>query len=124
MRRAVLLWAATIASPACAAGIAALFLFANPTDPANVLAFYALCAFGSFLGIWAGGYWTRLKFAADREHPDDSWHCTRQAILTSLAIMASLLLLRLGWLGVPAILLLAAVVVGAEFAYTWMGMRE
>lgn len=124
VRRAVLLWAATIAGPACLAGIAALFLFANPADPANVFAFYALCAFGSFLGSWAAGYWIRLNVAADREHPDDSWHCTRQALMVSLAVMASVLLLRIGWLGVPAILLMAASVVGAEFFFTWMGMRK
>lgn len=124
VRRAVLLWAATIAGPACLAGIAALFLFANPADPANVLAFYALCGFGSFLGSWAAGYWIRLNVAADHEHPDDSWHCTRQALLISMGVMASLLLLRIGWLGVPAILLMAASVVGAEFFFTWMGMRN
>lgn len=124
LRRAVLLWAATIAAPACVVGILALLLFTNPADPANMLAFYALCLFGSFLGTWAGGYWIRLKIATDREHPEDSWHCTRQAILTSLAVMSSLGLLRIGWFGVPAILLVAAVVMGAEFFFTWMGMRE
>ncbi len=123
-RRAVLLWSATIAAPACLLGIAALLLFANPADPANVLAFYVLCSFGSFLGAWAGGYWIRLKFATDREHPEDSWHCTRQAVLASLAVMISLLLWRLGWFGVPAVLVMATVVVGAEFFFTWIGMRE
>ena len=124
VRRAVLLWAATIAGPACLAGIAALFLFANPADPANVFAFYALCGFGSFLGSWAAGYWIRLKVAADNEHPDDSWHCARQALMVHLAVMAWLLLLRIGLLGVPAVLLMAAAVVGAEFFFTWMGMRK
>ena len=123
-RRAFLLWAATLSAPACLLGIAALFLFANPADPANVIAFYALCAFGSFLGTWACGYWARLKIATDGEHPDDSWHCTRQALLVSLAVMTSLVLLRFGWFGVPAVIVIAVVMVGAESCSTWIGLRK
>ncbi|HJN39421.1 MAG TPA: hypothetical protein QGH28_04495 [Chloroflexota bacterium] len=123
-RRTALLWAATAAAPGCLLGIAGLLLFANPADVTNVIAFYGLCAFAAFFGIWAAGYWLRMLSAPDREHPEDPWHCTRQALLGTGMVMAAFFLLRTGLFGIPAILVVAATVVGLEFLFTWLGMKE
>lgn len=123
-RRTMLLWAATVVSPACLLGIAGLMLFTNPADVTNVIAFYALSAASAFFGVWAAGYWIRLLTAPDREHPADSWHCTRQALLATAMVMMSFLLLRSGLFGVPTIILVAGVVVAVELLFTWLGMRE
>ena len=107
----------------CVAGITYLLLFTHPSSGANLPAFYALAGFGSFFGIWSGGYLLRRLAEPDREHPADSWPCTRQALVGAIGIMIGLLLARAGWLGVPAILLLAVCVLGAEAALTWLSIR-
>ena len=86
-RRMALLWAATAAAPGCLLGIGGLLLFANPADVTNVIAFYGLCGFAAFFGIWAAGYWVRMLAAPDSEHPEDPWHCTRQALLGTGMVM-------------------------------------
>jgi hypothetical protein len=123
-RRTALLWAATAAAQGCLIGIIGLLLFANPADVSNVVAFYGLCAFAAFFTIWATGYWIRMLLAPDREHPEDPWHCTRQALLGTGMVMAGFFLLRTGLFGIPTILLVAATVVGLEFLFTWLGMKE
>lgn len=107
----------------CLAAIIYLLLFTDPNSGPNIAAFYALAGFGSFFGIWSGGYLLRRLAEPDREHPADSWPCTRQALLGATGIMMAMLLARTGLLGVPTILLIAVCVLGAETALTWLAIR-
>ena len=108
----------------CLAGIIYLLLFTHPYSGGNLPAFYALTGFGSFFGLWSGGYLLRRLAEPYRAHPADCWPCTRQALLGSIGIMISLFLAPTGRLGVPAVLLIAVGVVGAEAALTWRAMRR
>ena len=108
----------------CLAGIAYLLLFTHPHSDGNLPAFYALTGFGSFFGLWSGGYVLRRLAEPYRAHPADCWPCTRQALLGSIGIMISLFLVPTGRLGVPAVLLIAVGIVGAEAALTWRAMRR
>ena len=122
--RQSLVLAVVAALLSCLAGIAYLLLFTHPHSDGNLPAFYALTGFGSFFGLWSGGYVLRRLAEPYRAHPADCWPCTRQALLGSIGIMISLFLVPTGRLGVPAVLLIAVGIVGAEAALTWRAMRR
>ncbi len=122
-RRSLLL-AVLAALGLCFAGVIYLLLFTHPHSDGNLPAFYALIGFGSFFGLWSGGYLLRRLAEPYRAHPADCWPCTRQALLGAIGIMISLLLAPTGRLGVPAVLLIAVGLVGAEAALTWRAMRS
>lgn len=117
-----LLWAATVSAVTCLFGLGALVLFTNPADNANLAALYVFCLCGSFLGSWAAGYWLRI-WVGHRSF-SKSWRCTRQASLISLGVIGSLLLLQVGWFGIPAIISMAVALVGLELFFTWMEMNR
>ena len=108
----------------CVVGMAYLLLFTHPYSGGNLQAFYALAGFGSFFGLWLGGYMLRKLAEPYRVHPADCWPCTRQALLGAVGIMISLFLAPTGKLGVPAVLLIAIGIVGAEGVLTWHAMRK
>lgn len=117
-----LLWAATVSAVTCLFGLGALVLFTNPAENANVVALYVLCLSGSFLGSWAVGCWLRIWVGHDLLR--SSCHPTRQASLISLGVMGTLLLLQVGWFGIPAIISVAVALVGLELFFTWMEMSR
>ncbi len=122
--RRSLVFAVGVALGLCVLGTLYLLLFTHPSIGGNLAAFYALAGFGSFFGLWLGGYMLRRLAEPYRAHPADCWPCTRQALLGSVGIMISLFLAPTGKLGVPAVLLIAVGIVGAEAALTWRAMRR
>ena len=122
-RRALLHGGVTAAFLGCGAGIVRLLLFADPALEENVRTLYILAGFGGLFGFWSVGYWIRLRLSPEGEHPHDSWPCTRQALLGASGMMAVLLTLRTGHLGIPAMLLIAGAALGAEVALTRLAPR-
>ena len=122
--RRSLVQAVLVALLLCFVGIIYLLLFTHPYSGGNLRAFYALTGFGSFFGLWLGGYLLRRLAEPYRAHPADCGPCTRQALLGATGIMIGLLLAPTGRLGIPAVLLIAVGIVGAEAALTWRAMRR
>ena len=122
--RRILVVSVTIAALLCLAGTGYLLVFTHPSEDRNLAAFYTMTVFGSFFGIWSGGYLIRRLAEPDREHPQDTWPCTRQAGLGTLGLTISYLLLRAGWLNVATILMLAICVLAAEAGLIWISMRD
>ena len=108
----------------CLAGIAYLLLFTHPHSDGNLPAFYAL---------------TGLAVSSDSGRAamcSDGWPSRTEPIPRTAGpapdrpfwglsgIMISLFLVPTGRLGVPAVLLIAVGIVGAEAALTWRAMRR
>ena len=118
----VLLWAATVSAITCLFGLGGVVLFANPAENANVVAFYVFCLSGSFLGWWAAGCWVRRWVGHGLLK--SSRHATRQASLISLGVIGALLLIQIGWFGIPAIISLGIALAGLELLFSWREMSQ